>query len=329
MRKRFLTTLLIAVTAISGLTLPAAPAIAATAVTNAAEAPATTLTGPALVRTAAATMRDCPNDPVCCPTGNPNCNGEINIPPTPGDPGNNGHHDPQPCTYQGVEYPCYVPGLGYWVGERCYQIRADPQPDLPMPAGGDPRGAWYVKSCTIFETPTQGMGSIAYIWIVGAGPTPEEAARQVLVTIALHGSTMGIVPDANGSGLVGLAVWMWTEVRDDTWGPFTVSRSVAGIGVTITARATQIVYDMGNGDHVTCTSPGTKYTPAYDRQSSPDCGYKYRLPGHYTVSAITTWHVEWTAGGQNGVIITERGGLGTATEAAVNIQINQLQIVVG
>lgn len=45
---------------------------------------------------------------------------------------------------------------------------------------------------------------------------------------------------------------------------------------------------MGDGATVTCTAPGTPYTPNYGAQPSPDCGHTYTRPGTLTATRATT-----------------------------------------
>lgn len=75
---------------------------------------------------------------------------------------------------------------------------------------------------------------------------------------------------------------------------------------------------MGNGDSVVCTTAGTPYDESYGRQESPDCDYTWEKMGDYRVSAITTWSVEWTAGGESGV-------LETVTRSAQDVKIGEFQ----
>jgi hypothetical protein len=119
---------------------------------------------------------------------------------------------------------------------------------------------------------------------------------------------------------------MWTTVTPNTWGPISASASEAGLTVTITAKATQIVWDMGDGHSVTCTSPGTPFTNGDGGRQSPTCGYTYDQPsrdragGKYTVTATTSWVVNWAGGGATGEIDQTR-------TSATTVAIDELQVV--
>jgi hypothetical protein len=275
-------------------------------------------------------MKDCPADGGCCPASAPNCHVGDHDPGNPGNPGDpGGPGGPRQCDWNGQSIPCNDDALGFYVGGGCYLLRMVPQPVAEPPFGSDPTktGAWYVKSC-FTGTDRKALWQL-YVWQYDAQapPDPEQLARAALASIRLDGAAIGIVPrpvgadGVGGSGLVGLPVWMWTDRTPNTWGPITASATDAGLTVTISAQAVQIEWNMGSGI-VTCTTPGTAYDASYGRQSSPDCGYTYRVPGTYTVTATTTWQVDWAGGGETGVITTTRTN--TAT-----IQIRELEVLVG
>ena len=73
-----------------------------------------------------------------------------------------------------------------------------------------------------------------------------------------------------------------------------------GISVTVSAKTTNITWAMGDGNTVTCTTPGTKFDVSMGFRDSPDCGYRYQKTsrsqpgGKYTVAATATWTVTWT-----------------------------------
>ncbi len=216
----------------------------------------------------------------------------------------------------------------------CRYELADPQP--PPGTDGHPAGtgAYYMAIC-----PTGDGGvSSRLVWLetppADLGPSPEELARRALAQIRLDGAQIGIAPSPDGAGLVGLPVWLWTAVTPNTWGPISAS-DTDGLTVTITAQATHIVWDMGDGNSVTCTSPGTPYDSSYGSQPSPTCGYPragdstpgYQAPsrtqpdGVYHITATTHWRVDWSGGGQSGVLVATR-------TAHTTVRIDELQVVI-
>jgi len=267
------------------------------------------------------------------PSGGGNCGAFTcgvwgNVPGAPGGGGNGGGAGGgggggAGCTWQGQTVPCDGGALGTFNnGDGCYYR---PYPgSLPPPAGAT-SGAWYMQSCGVF-----GSGGVlgSPVWLTNppSGPTPEQLAQQAYAKITLKGAQIGIAPDTNGAGLVGMPVWMWTTVSPQTWGPVTASESAGALTVTITGRAKNITWAMGDGTTVTCTSPGTPFKAGNGGQRSPDCGHVYTAPsrtkpgGRYTVVATTAWEVTWVGGGRSGVINTTR-------TSQTTVQIDELQVV--
>ncbi|MFB9178151.1 hypothetical protein ACFFX1_08390 [Dactylosporangium sucinum] len=163
-------------------------------------------------------------------------------------------------------------------------------------------------------------------------PTPAELAARAVRDLPMRAAQIGISPGRDGAGLVGLPVWMWTTVTPQTWGPITATAAVPGLSVTARGNATKIRWEMGDGHAVVCGNPGTAYDKAAQgSSSSPTCGYDgYSAPsrtkpgGRYTVTATTTWHIDWWVGGGGA------SGAETVTRVATtSIRIDELQVVTG
>jgi hypothetical protein len=228
--------------------------------------------------------------------------------------------------------PCYVDGLGWWSNvDQCWYLELAPQPPAAAAEWGGhyPDGAIYLGTCPggggtgggweWRATPPEGYG--------GGGVTPAEAAQQALRLLPIGGPDIGMAPEPGKAGLVGLPVWMWTSVSARTWGPASATAAVPGLSVTARARATKVVWDMGDGHSVTCPSPGTPYTRSQGSGMSPTCGYRYvrssaDQPGAaYTVVATTTWAVTWSGGGESGALTVTRS-------SSVRVRIGELQVLV-
>jgi hypothetical protein len=234
------------------------------------------------------------------------------------------------CTWQGQTVPCQDPNVGSYTGGGCYWVAYDPQPLHPPPDGQDPnKGRWGVMSC--YTAPGSGVVTQLNYWMADprSGPTPAELAQQALAKIHLLGARIGIAPRPSGAGAVGLPVWLWTAVTPGTWGPLSASATGGGITVTIEAKASSIVWDMGDGHRVTCNNPGTPYEARYGLAPSPTCGYTYAWPsstpehphGRYPVTATTYWTVRWSGGGQGGV-------LAPTSQSQTSVEIGEIPVVV-
>jgi len=261
----------------------------------------------------------------CDPTTNPWCHVEGGKPGRGGGGGGGGG-----CTWSGQQVPCQDPDFGYYIGGGCYWERLDPPPTgLTPPDGKDSaNGAWGVRTC--YTGPGSTVVQQLYYWMDNppGGPTPADLAQQALAKIRLLGAQIGITPKPNGSGAVGLPVWLWTAVTPGTWGPQSANASGGGITVTITARAQRIVWSMGDRGAVTCHNPGTPYEPRYGNSMSPTCGYRYTAPsvtaanpnGRYTVTATTYWRVDWSGGGQGGVLTP-------TSQSQTSVRIGEIPVV--
>ncbi|BCY10930.1 hypothetical protein [Actinoplanes sp. L3-i22] len=220
------------------------------------------------------------------------------------------------CHFASITVPCDGGDLGWWSSPCYLKPMAAPNPD---PANGE--GFWYWATCF---APNASLSVGIPMWFAAAqGPSPEELARRALATITLKGPAIGI----GTAGLVFTPVWLWTTVTPNTWGPISASASAGGLTVTITARTEQIVWDMGNGDSVTCTAPGTKQGAGEADRPSPTCGYDgYPQPsrtqrgGAYTVTGTSAWRVTWAGGGQTGVIDQTR-------TSSTTVRIDEAQVV--
>ncbi|MCA0296532.1 MAG: hypothetical protein LCH96_14720 [Actinobacteria bacterium] len=149
---------------------------------------------------------------------------------------------------------------------------------------------WKMITCEM------GDGSLRHAYMERVDP--EAIARALLAQMELKPIDMGMVPreGANRMALVGLPVWMWVDdPTRATWGPYSIS---AG-GISMTARATKVVWDMGTGDKVTCDK-GTEWTKADGKKKSPTCGYVYDKQGRYEVTATSSWRADWRGYGQSG-----------------------------
>ncbi|GIF74772.1 hypothetical protein [Asanoa siamensis] len=238
-----------------------------------------------------------------------------------------------PCVRDGEEVPCQDPLLGWFnSSDGCYYRVAEPQP------AGVPEGMTsYIRSCgagglaggepVVLADPPPGF----------AAPDPAELANRALASLDLLPPELGIAPEPGKAGLVGLPVWLWvpadTDPGDDesSWGPLTASESEGGVTVNLVAVVERIVWDMGDGNTVTCTNPGTPYVRQGGR--SPTCGYDgYRVASKrsaagkavpFEVSATTTWSVTWGVGDDQGNTI---GGVFRESDVA-EILIDELQVV--
>lgn len=205
------------------------------------------------------------------------------------------------CTFEGASIPC-TKSSGTWSSGRSCYVRS--VPGIPL-------------TDTVWDGHTDGMiyacaglGATPFVYYFWAAtspslPDPKVLAQQAVTQMHLRAVTIGMAPEPKpGSvGLVGLPIWMWAASPDaGSWGPVTKTVSAGGYSVTATGKVTKVVWEMGDGGAVTCTSPGTPYQDSFGLSASPDCGYRYPTQGTYTVRATNYWTVNWSGLGQSGVI---------------------------
>lgn len=208
----------------------------------------------------------------------------------------------------GSPVPC-TSSAGYWSNERqCYVKPATPPPPAGHPLWeGHTDGAVYM--CT---TGVEAGGHVYSFWSaaqpagVAAPPDPAVSAKQLVAQMNLRAIDVGMAPEDRPGvvGTVGLPVWMWVENPSaQTFGPQTRSLSERGVTVSASAKVKRVVWQMGDGQAVTCTTAGSVFGPGDGGKSSPDCGHTYSQRGTYTIRATSFWAVDWTAsGGQTGSI---------------------------
>lgn len=208
----------------------------------------------------------------------------------------------------GDPVPCESGGGVFSNELGCYLRLVEPQPPAGDPAweGHDPAEGGAVYDCVSPLTTALNRR----LWLA-APPEPPiapgEVARQAVAQMGLRAIEIGLAPEPGGIGLVGMPVWLWAATPDGpTFGPTTASATAGGVTVTATARVDHIVWDLGDGSSVTCTTAGTPYEARYGRAASPDCGHTYLResadqPGDaYTVTATSYWVVTWEGAGQTG-----------------------------
>ncbi len=139
----------------------------------------------------------------------------------------------------------------------------------------------------------------------GATPEvdPEFLAEQAAARLAVAPPEIQLSPKADLNQIVQLPTWMWVS----NWEPASATASVPGVTSTVTATPASVTWDMGNGDQVVCSGPGTPFDSSRpEEEQSTDCSYTYRHSstsqpsGVYQVSATMTYDVSWSASGAPG-----------------------------
>lgn len=276
--------------------------------------------------------------PVVCRPDSQVCWVEVEKPattPAPAEPDKTGTPAPgddAACVIArtGQPLPCYSGAFGLFNdADDCYYmlLTQQPPPDDPLWDGRE-GGAIYQVTCMDSVPGTNG----GWTWLPSPPPgfgapqvTPAELAARAVDQMQLAGPAIGITVPPDRLGLVGVPVWLWTEVSPTTWGPNSATASVPGLSVTATAKVSQISWDMGDGNTVVCATAGTPWFEG--GIESPTCDHIYDRPSvgqpndAYTVTGTATWVVDWSGGGTSGSLTVTRA-------SSTTVRIGELQVLV-
>ena len=136
---------------------------------------------------------------------------------------------------------------------------------------------------------------------------PGSAAREVVASMQLQAPSIGIVPEPgpDSVGLVGVPNWMWVD-NPEIFATISVTATIDAWTIGVVGQVAWVDWDMGDGQVVRCTGPGTPYQDAYGLTPSPDCGHTYTRQGTYTVTATAHWVLQWFGGGQTGTFTADQ-----------------------
>jgi hypothetical protein len=170
-------------------------------------------------------------------------------------------------------------------------------------SGGSGPGTWYVAYCT--NPLTYLNDPRPAIWVpAGSSPTATPSVPalldQAIGQAALVDPSIELNP--MGQQVVNVPSWLWISPND--WSAVVASASAGAVTTTVTATPTAVVWNLGNGDSITCPGPGIPYNPnepAADQ--STYCDYTWpqssaNQPGAvYLITATIEYEVTTTVVG--------------------------------
>ena len=206
----------------------------------------------------------------------------------------------------------------------CTYTAGGPSATASIGVGGAQPGQWVFPVCA-------GPGVIhpmPPIWVSGAQPAPGVVqvnpvvvAQQAVKELPLVSPTIEMAPPPGSPQLVGVATWMW--VNPGAWQTLSASATAGTVTTTATATPQKVVWNMGDGDTVTCDGPGTPYR-ASAPNATTDCSYTWAQAGTYQVTATLYWSVTWTATGAPG---GGNLGLQAGPAAQVSVTVTESQAI--
>ena len=176
-----------------------------------------------------------------------------------------------------------------------------PSVTASLGVGGPQPGQWVFPVCAGPGV----LNPMPPFWVSGAQPpaagavqlAPAVVAEQAAKQLGLGSPTIEMAPPDGSPQLVGVASWLW--LGPGSWRTVTASATAGPVTTTATATPTKVVWNMGDGDIVTCAGPGTPYS-ASAPNATTNCSYTWAQAGTYQVTATLYWSVTWTAIGAPG-----------------------------
>ena len=173
-----------------------------------------------------------------------------------------------------------------------------------QPTTPDETGQYYLVTCT--PVPDDEVGEFLALVYPAAptGPTPGQVGQIAVSELNLAAPTVSTAP-SGGKAIVNLESWLWIDSAQ--WQPITATAAVDGIAATATATPVSVVWDMGDGNQVTCDGPGVAYNISVpDQDQSTSCGYTYQEASasgpnqQFTITTTIEYDVTWTSVGVAG-----------------------------
>jgi hypothetical protein len=132
---------------------------------------------------------------------------------------------------------------------------------------------------------------------------PATLAAEALKRMTFPKPVINMSPAVTQDQLVGLPTWLWVDAAN--LGTRTETVTAGPVSVTGTMKATNVVWDMGDGSRITCAGAGTAYNPAQP-DAQPTCSYTYRRSSAtrpsktYVVRATIAWAGDYRVSGAPG-----------------------------
>lgn len=243
---------------------------------------------------------------------------------------------------EGKVLPCSTRDGAWSASDNCYWALQKPQ-DAPPPGKTASDGAWYVCTTRAPGADPLMMGGVQFTsppeWRdTGQAPpevvqiSPGQAAAIVVKQMQFKPVAAGLSTDVFGPNqkwYVGMPLWIWVKNKgEQVTGPYSRTATAGGVQVTANAQLDGITYTMGDGGKVSCgNGGGSVYRESFGNKPSPSkCDYRYQKmspgqgKGTYTVTAVSRWSVNWSAGGETGVIPME-------VQSTRTVRVGEIQVL--
>jgi hypothetical protein len=134
-------------------------------------------------------------------------------------------------------------------------------------------GSWHLKYCD--------GNYVGPVWFgnggTGAGAPPVDPAvlaQEAKNRLPVPTPTITMTPPPD-KVLVNANTFL--SIDSSQWGQRSATASAGGVTSTVVGVPVKVVWDMGDGQQVTCTGPGIPFNQNVDYfNQQPDCGYVYK-----------------------------------------------------
>jgi hypothetical protein len=225
-------------------------------------------------------------------------------------------------------------GIGVWFSShRCYAAKSEPQPDpgSSLWEGHTPsEGSVWI--CVKMYGPAGAVGGFFFVPNRDAVIDAAGVAQQLVKRAPFELANAQIAPSPDYHTYINYVNWLW--IPKGQWHDVSVSLTVAGATVTLTAKPTYARWDMGNGASTSCAGRGRAWVKGMPEDAPTNCSFQYSTMQDpegdtWAVSARINYTVGWTCTGN--CAGQTSGALGDVTAPAGNptsITVLQRQTVV-
>jgi hypothetical protein len=163
------------------------------------------------------------------------------------------------------------------------------------------------------ETQHSATGRWLYYWCEGSGETavggyfatpegglvdPRALALEALDSVQIDPPAIRTSPSQDGQLFVQVRTWLWID--GDWWHGYEATATAGRVWSKVVAQPVSVTWQLGDGTALTCSGPGTAWTPGAPEDGT-DCSHVYRRSsastagGTFQLSASVRLSVSWTS----------------------------------
>jgi hypothetical protein len=197
-----------------------------------------------------------------------------------------------------------------------------------------------VWNADTLETEHSATGRWLEYWCEGAGPVavdgyfavpegglvdPRALALEALDSVQIEPPAIRTSPSQDGQLYVQVPTWLWLD--GGWWRTYEATARAGRVWSTVTARPVSVTWQLGDGNTVTCSGPGTAWTPGAPEDGT-DCSHTYRRSsagspgGTFHMVATVRLEVSWTSNAPFGGTLPALN-----RPAALDVEVGEIQAI--